>query len=1207
MSLRKRISRAASVSMCALLIGASSVAMPSVIPGVGITANAASSSFSLDKTSATVTKGNKVTLVATSTTTSSNKSVNWSTSNNRVANVTSVSTSTTGGSSVTTVTVKGKTQTTTVDNIKTVSTVQVSTYTAGTATITAKNGDGKTVSCKITVTDSGSVSVVPVSSILLGNYSLTMTAGESKTLNATIWPSNATNKTITWSTSNGNVAAVSGGKITAKAAGSATITAKSNNGKTASCYVTVKGGSSVAVTGISLNKTSLSIQKGQTQTITATVSPSNATNKTITWTTSNGNVATVSGGKITAKAAGTATITAKTNNGKTASCKVTATNTAVAATGVSLNKTSLSIQKGQSQTITATVSPSNATNKSVAWSTSNSNIATVSGGKITAKAVGSATITAKTNNGKTASCKVTVTNESVAVTGISLNKTSLTIQNGQTQTITATVSPSNATNKAVTWSTSNGNVASVSGGKITAKAVGTATITAKTNNGKTATCKVTVKSPKASSFRWGVDNWRFTNSPNNFGSTYYINSTYYNKLVSGLNRLEKNNIDRGLRASWGGSCYGMAVTSILGNWGILDPSKYASGAKSVNDINAPLTNDVKSLINYYFAVQYTDQIGQKTNKALYEKESVKINRLLDCLKDNSPTLLTYFWPPQYNPLTGSYAYSGHAVVGCGVQNVSGTTSNGFSYNKKVLIYDNRCKGLEDSRCLYINSSNDKWCIPADGLYSGNGATLGLITDSIDDINYHGYISGNNHINIGDFISVLSTTNVNSEITWSKFTNEDSMISYNSVDDDEIKMFSALTDSTSSGRFNVGFKNSNVGYSMKIEKPQNQSISMRYENCLIDIDTSKTDRISFSPDGFAQIDGNNTDYTIKVTYNDGYYYKDWYEVSVSGKGTDKAVFKPTSEGYVLESSNLRNIIINAKNDDSSPSRIFSTDCSKALIYEINEATIGVKVDADNNGTFETELKTDINPTSIKLNKTSSTLGKGETITLKAEVSPSNTTNKTVTWTSSNTNVATVSNGKITAKNNGTATITAKTSNGKTATCKITVKNAPTKITLTKGVLTLGVGEKFTVGAGINDGAGCATRTYRTSNSSVVKMTRTDWNGDFYGVKPGIAYVTVRTYNGKESTCKVTVKAAPTSVTISKKTLTLKVGQSASLSCSVPSNAGCAARTYRTNNSSVLQMTKTNWTGSFKALKPGTAYVTVKTYNGKESSCKVTVTK
>ena len=122
-----------------------------------------------------------------------------------------------------------------------------------------------------------------------------------------------------------------------------------------------------------------------------------------------------------------------------------------------------------------------------------------------------------------------------------------------------------------------------------------------------------------------------------------------------------------------------------------------------------------------------------------------------------------------------------------------------------------------------------------------------------------------------------------------------------------------------------------------------------------------------------------------------------------------------------------------------------------------------------------------------------------------------------------------------------------------------------------------------------------------------MTRTDWQGDFVGVKPGTAYVTVKTYNGKESTCKVTVRSAPSSVTISKKAMTLKVGQTASLSCSVPSGSGCASRTFRTSNSSVVKMTKTNWTGSFKAVKPGVAYVTVRTYNGKESSCKITVTK
>ncbi len=251
-----------------------------------------------------------------------------------------------------------------------------------------------------------------------------------------------------------------------------------------------------------------------------------------------------------------------------------------------------------------------------------------------------------------------------------------------------------------------------------------------------------------------------------------------------------------------------------------------------------------------------------------------------------------------------------------------------------------------------------------------------------------------------------------------------------------------------------------------------------------------------------------------------------------------------------------------------------------------------------------------PTSISLSNAQMTLGKNETTKLTATVGPQYAKDKTVKWRTSDSKVLTVDQkGNVKAVGIGTAWITA-TANGNSKlakSCKITVNNAPTKITLTKGILTIGVGEKYTLGAGINDGAGCAKRTYRTSNSSVVKMTRTDWNGDFYGVKPGVAYVTVKTYNGKESTCKVTVKAAPTSVTISKKTLTLKVGQSASLSCSIPSTAGCATRTFRTSNSNVVKMTKTNWTGSFKAVAPGTAYVTVRTYNGKESTCKVTVTR
>ena len=149
----------------------------------------------------------------------------------------------------------------------------------------------------------------------------TLSVGESFTITPTIFPENATNKTVTWTSSNSSVASVAtSGKVDAKAAGKATITAKTVNGLEATCVVTVNGSLPTAIT---LNPTEKNLIIGGSFTITATVSPSNAANKTVTWTTSNASVATVSAGKVTAKSLGTATITAKTANGKTATCKIT--------------------------------------------------------------------------------------------------------------------------------------------------------------------------------------------------------------------------------------------------------------------------------------------------------------------------------------------------------------------------------------------------------------------------------------------------------------------------------------------------------------------------------------------------------------------------------------------------------------------------------------------------------------------------------------------------------------------------------------------------------------------------------------------------------------------------------------------------------------------------------------------------------------------
>ncbi len=261
--------------------------------------------------------------------------------------------------------------------------------------------------------------------------------------------------------------------------------------------------SSVHPTGVTLDKTKMSIENGKTGTLTATVSPSDSTNKSVTWSSNNSSVAVVSNtGVVTAKSVGTATITAKTvDGGKTAVCTVTVEPAVVAVTGVKLNKNELSLDVGKSEKLYATVSPSNASEKTIEWSSQYTNIATVdSNGKVTAVSTGTTWIYAKaksSNIGYADKCKVTVTMTNIPPSGITLSKADTTIDVGKTETLKATILPSNSTNKSVGWSSDNTSVATVSTvGTVTTKAPGVAIITVKTKEGGfTASCKVTVVQP----------------------------------------------------------------------------------------------------------------------------------------------------------------------------------------------------------------------------------------------------------------------------------------------------------------------------------------------------------------------------------------------------------------------------------------------------------------------------------------------------------------------------------------------------------------------------------------------------------------------------------------------------------------------------------------------------------------------------------------
>ncbi len=466
---------------------------------------------------------------------------------------------------------------------------------------------------------------IPVEQIKL-NYSVYIFTipNQHAQLNATITPSNATNKTVTWSSSNTSVATVSStGYVTSGIPGNATITCKATDGSgvKATCGITVLP---IYVDKITLNASSASLNVGDTKLLTATVTPNDATNKAVTWSSSNTSVATVSSsGLVTAKAAGSVTITCNANDGSgvSATCSVTVKEKPIPVTKITLNASSATLNVGDTKQLSATITPSNATNKTVTWTSSNTSVATVSStGLVTAKAAGSATITCKANDGSgvSATCQVTVNDpapkisivsvtssntnltsltqddkldfrasfkntgktakirtvlgilnkektrilyrsaenssefakdqqvtinytyslknvpageyyatvlyyqdwgdkdeqmwyygsettlknitvkpSSIPVTKITLNASSTVLAMNDTKQLTATITPSNATNQSVTWTSSNINVATVSSsGLVTAKAAGSANITCKANDGSGiyATCTVTVSS-----------------------------------------------------------------------------------------------------------------------------------------------------------------------------------------------------------------------------------------------------------------------------------------------------------------------------------------------------------------------------------------------------------------------------------------------------------------------------------------------------------------------------------------------------------------------------------------------------------------------------------------------------------------------------------------------------------------------------------------
>ncbi len=327
---------------------------------------------------------------------------------------------------------------------------------------------------------------VSVTAIRLNKTELVLKRGGQETLLPLIEPENASGHSVKWFSSDSKVVEVVNGIVTAKENGTAVITASVSDGQfAAQCSVRVITPAEKIYLLPVQNMT-----EGTNNKLVATLLPADTT-EAVKWKSSNPKTARVDEkGNVSAIAVGTAKITAATESGKKAVCTVTVVKKAVKAVRVKLSRRKISLTSGQIIQLKTAVSPGKSTER-IKWSSSDKKVVTIDrNGVLTAKKPGKAKITVKTDSGKKDTCTVTVKQRALSV---SLNKTSASVKVGKTIRLKAVMNPGNSSDQ-LKWTSSNKRVATVSrSGVVKGIKKGSATITVKTENGKTAKCKIIVK------------------------------------------------------------------------------------------------------------------------------------------------------------------------------------------------------------------------------------------------------------------------------------------------------------------------------------------------------------------------------------------------------------------------------------------------------------------------------------------------------------------------------------------------------------------------------------------------------------------------------------------------------------------------------------------------------------------------------------------
>ena len=900
---------------------------------------------------------------------------------------------------------------------------------------------------------------VAVTSVSLSQPTAEMIIGENVQLTATVLPSDATDKTVTWASSKQSVATVSGsGKVTAVAEGVSIITA-SAGGKSATCTVTVSK-KVIPVTSVDLNKTSMTLVKGTTEALVATVKPDDATDKTVTWSSSNPAIASVdSDGRVTGVAGGEVTIYAKAG-GKEAKCVVTVI---VPVASVSLNKESITLVEGESETLVATIQPDDVTDKAVSWSSSNDQIATVDGsGKVTAIKAGEATITAMAGD-KTAACKIAVSKKVIAVSSIELNKNTLELKKGESETLEATVKPDDATDKTITWASSDSNVASVENGKVTAVGGGSAIITAKAGEVE-AGCSVTVTVP--------------------------VSSVALDKITLSLVEGEEFTLTASVKPD------DATDKNVVWNSTNLSVATVAEGkVKALKEGTTTITAK---------AGEKTASCSVTVAKKVIAVESVSLNKeTLTLIKGQSETLIATVKPDDATDKTVSWSTSDPgiatvdnngkitAVAGGDVTIKANAGEKEATCAVSVIVpvisitLDQNSVTIEEGKTAILTATvNPEDASDKNVTWSTSDASVATVENGTVTAVKEG--------------SATITAKAADKTAECKVTVSKKVIAVTSIELNKSSLELKKGDSET------------LSATVKPNDATDKTVSWSSSDASV-ASVDQNGKVTAVKSGTATITAKTGDKSANCSV---IVYTPVESVSLDRTSVSLEEGQTTTLVATINPSDADEKTVAWSTSNSSVATV-----ENGVITAIaeGEATISAKAGGKEATCKALVKKKEIAITSVTLNKTSLDLKKGESETLVATVKPDDATDKSITWSSSDVSVASVDqNGKVTALKSGKATITVKAEN-QSANCSVVVSTPVESVSLNETSISIEEGKSYTLVATINPSdADEQIVTWITSDDEVATVS----NGVVTAVAEGACTITA-IVGEKSAECKVTV--------------------------------------------------------------------------------------